>query len=158
MAEEKELKQAQAVFKTLCEVLDEHNWYYSKDEENFSIRCNTQGDDFPIEIRIKIDVKMQLVSLYSQMPFAVPEDRRSALAVAVSRANDGLADGNFDYNYLSGGIVFRMTACYMGSLIGRKLFAYMLMCSCTTVDVYNDKFFMVCKNKMSNEEIADFIK
>lgn len=158
MSEEKELKQAQTVYKALCEMLNERDWHYEKDEENLAIKCGAQGDDLPMEIIVEVDRKRQLVSLLSQMPFAVPENRRTALAVAVSQANNGMVDGSFDFDYLSGRIVFRLTASYRESLVGKELFAYMLMCACYTIDEYNDKFLMVAKNEMSAEEILDYIK
>ena len=158
MSEEKELKQALAVYKSLCEMLDDHEWHYERDDENLSIHCGAQGDDLPIEINIEVDMKRQLVTLMSNMPFAVPESRRTALAVAVSQANNGMVDGSFDYDYLSGRIIFRMTSCYRESLIGKDLLAYMLMCACYTIDEYNDKFLMVAKNEMSIEEILEFVK
>ncbi len=158
MSEEKELKQAQTVYKALCEMLNERDWHYEKDEENLAIKCGAQGDDLPMEIIVEVDRKRQLVSLLSQMPFAVPENRRTALAVAVSQANNGMVDGSFDFDYLSGRIVFRMTSSYRESLIGKQLFEYMLSCACFTIDEYNDKFLMVAKNEMSAEEILDYIK
>ena len=158
MSEEKELKQAQTVYKALCEMLNERDWHYEKDEENLAIKCGAQGDDLPMEIIVEVDRKRQLVSLLSQMPFAVPENRRTALAVAVSQANNGMVDGSFDFDYLSGRIVFRMTSSYRESLIGKQLFEYMLSCACFTIDEYNDKFLMVAKNEMSAEEIIDYIK
>lgn len=158
MSDEKELKQAKVVYATLCEMLDEHDWHYQKDEERLTISCGAQGDDLPMEIRIEVDVERNLITLLSQMPFAVAENRRTALAIAVSQANNGMVDGNFDYDYLNGRIIFRMTSSYLGSLIGKDLFNYMLMCSCVTIDEYNDKFLMVAKSEMSNNEILDFIK
>lgn len=158
MSEDKELKQARTVFKTLCEMLDDHEWHYKKNEEELSIECGAQGDDLPIEIVIQVDKGRQLVTLLSQMPYAIPENRRTALAIAVSQANNGMVDGSFDYDYLSGRIVFRLTSSYRSSLIGKEMLAYMLMCSCYTVDEYNDKFLMVAKNEMTNEEILEFIK
>lgn len=157
MAEESKMKQAKVAFKALCDMLDEKDWHYSKDEEKFRITCNAQGEDLPMEIRIEVDAERQLVILLSDMPFSVPEDRRTALAIAVSVANYGLADGSFDYNYLDGTILFRMTSSFMDSLVGKEMFNYMLMCSCFTIDKYNDKFFMVTKKEMSVEEILDFI-
>ena len=157
MAEEKKVKLAKAAFKSLCEMLDEHDWHYSKDEDELKIKCGAQGDDLPMEIRIEVDVNRQLVMLLSQMPFSVPEDRRTALAVAVSAANSGMVDGSFDYDYLGGGIIFRLTSSFRDSLIGKDVFEYMLMCSCYTIDKYNDKFLMVAKNNMSYEEILNFI-
>lgn len=158
MSEEKDLKQAQTVYKALCEMLDEHNWRYKKDEEKLIINCGAQGEDLPIELLIEVDRKRLLVTLLSQMPFAVPDNRRTALAIAVSQANNGMVDGSFDFDYLTGKIIFRMTSSYRDSLIGKDLFAYMLMCACYTIDEYNDKFLVVAKNEMSVEEILDYIK
>lgn len=157
MASEKELKQAREAYGALCEMLDEKGWHYQKDEENFGISCGAQGDDLPMQIRIKVDPERQLVVLLSDMPFSVPENRRSALAVAVSAANYILVDGDFDYNYLDGTILFRMTSSFKESLVGKAMFEYMLMCSCVTIDRYNDKFLIVAKSNMSNEEILDYI-
>lgn len=158
MSEEKDLKQAKAVYATLCEMLNELNWHFKKDEEQLMIECGAQGDDLPIELRIEVDAKRSLIVLLSQMPFAVAEEKRTALAIAVSQANNGLADGNFDYSYLTGRIIFRLTSSYLDSLIGKELFNYMLMCACATIDEYNDKFLMVAKSDMSIEEILEFIK
>ena len=158
MSEDKNLKQAQAVYKALCEMLEDRDWHYEKFEEDLTIKCGAQGEDLPMEIVVQVDTKRQLVSLLSQMPFAVPENRRTALAVAVSQANNGMIDGSFDFDYLSGRIVFRMTSSYRESLIGKQLFEYMLSCACYTIDEYNDKFLMVAKNEMSAEEILEYIK
>lgn len=158
MSEEKDLKKAQSVYATLCEMLTELDWHFQKDEEHLMIECGARGDDLPMSLRVEVDAKRNLIVLLSQMPFAVPEERRTAMSIAVSLANNGLADGSFDFDYMSGAIVFRMTSSYLGSLIGKELFNYMLMCSCATIDEYNDKFLMVAMSKMSNEEIVEFIK
>ncbi len=158
MSEEKDLKQAQVVYKALCEMLDERDWHYEKNEEDLTIKCGAQGEDLPMEIIVVVDKQRQLISLLSQMPFAVPENRRTALAIAVSQANNGMVDGSFDFDYSSGRIVFRMTSSYRESLIGKELFEYMLMCACFTIDNYNDKFLIVAKSEMSTEEILDYVK
>ena len=161
MAEEKDWKKAKTVFKTLCDMLDGRGWKYQKeenDEAGPTIYCGAHGDDLPMEIRIRVDVKRELISLLSKMPFPVPENRRTAMAIAVSKANAGLVDGSFDYNYLNGNIVFRLTSSYRDSIIGKTLFDYMLMVSCYTIDEYNDKFLEVTKKDMSVDEILKFIQ
>ena len=158
MAEEKDIKQARTVYAALCAMLDERDLHYEKDEENLSITCGAQGDDLPIEMHFNVDPERKLITLFSPMPFAISEERRAALAVAVSQANKGLVDGCFDYDFIEGRIFFRMTSSYRDSLIGKDLFAYMLFCSFQTIDDYNDKFLMVAKNKMSFDEIVEFIK
>ena len=158
MKEEKTQKLAKTVYKTLCEMLDDRKWHYRKDEENLTISCDVQGDDLPMEIRVVVDAKRQLAIVYSPMSFVVPESRRAAIAVAVSRANYKMVDGSFDYDYVNGKILFRLTSSWRDSLIGKEMFAYMLQCSCATVDNYNDKFLAVAKQDMSVDEVVKFVE
>ena len=155
---EKDMKQARAVYNALCAMLDERGWRYAKDESKLNIRCGAQGEDLPMDIVIEVDVDRELVSLLSRMPFEVPENRRTALAIAVTLANKGLVDGSFDYDYLNGRIYFRMTSSYRQSIIGKNLLAYMLECSCFTIDQYHDKFLTVAKSEMTIEEIMNYVK
>ncbi len=158
MTEEELLKQARTVYKTLCEMLEEREWHYEKDDEALNINCGAQGDDLPMDILIEVDKERQLITLLSQMPYSIPENRRTEIAVAVCQANNGMVDGSFDYDCLSGDIIFRITSSYRESLIGKELLAYMLMCACYTIDEYNDKFLIVAKNSMTYDEIVGFIK
>jgi hypothetical protein len=158
MSNDKDLKQAQTVYNSLCEMLTELDWHYEKHDEDLAITCTAQGDDLPMELFVQIDKERQIVTLLSKMPFSIAENRRTALAIAVSQANTEIIDGSFDYDYLNGKILFRLTSSYRESLIGKDLFTYMVMCACYTIDDYNDKFLTVAKNEMSAEEILDFIK
>ena len=143
---------AQRVYETLCTTLDSHDWKYKRNEENLSIDCGVQGDDIPIEITIKVDPDMQLIMLLSHLPFVVSEERRLDVAIATSIVNNSLVDGSFDYDITEGHMFFRMTSSFIESEIGNELFAYMLMCSCHTIDEYNDKFLMLDKGMISIEK------
>lgn len=157
MTDATQLKLAQAEYKLLCDLLDSYNWHYDKDDEKLVLYVNVRGEDLPIPIRVIIDADRQLAVLHSQMPFDVPEDMRKNMAVAVSLANHDLVDGVFDYDVESGNIVFRITSSFMESLIGGEVFDYMVQAACSLVDEYNDKFAAVVAQKMTIEEIVDFI-
>ena len=156
--DEKKLKRAQTVFKNLCERLDEIKWNFERNEEDLQIECTAQGDDLPISLRIAVDEEREIITLLSQLPYTTPEKRRAMMAVAVSKANNGMIDGNFDFDLMSGNIVFRLTSSYRESLIDKEVFTYLLSCACYTVDEYNDKFLFVAKNDMTVEEILKYIK
>ncbi len=158
MADENVMRQAKIAFNTLCEMLDSHEWHYDRDDENLVVKCGANGEDIPIEIRIKVSAEKQLVSLYSQLPFSVPEEDRVMAAIAVSAANYSMVDGNFDYNLASGNILFRLTSSFRESLISKDMFEYMLFVSCATVDNYNDKFLMLIKHVISLEDFIKFSK
>lgn len=158
MADQNVVKQAQAVYRSLCTMLDEDDWHYEKDEENLTISCNARGDDLSMALKVEVDAERQLVFLTSPMPFRVPQEKREAMAIAVSAANEPMVDGSFDYNYQTGSLLFRLTTTFRESLIGKDLFTYMMYVSCNTIDEYNDKFLLVCKKEMDTDEIIKFIK
>lgn len=152
MAELKNLEQAKAAFATLCRALDKHEWHYKKDEDKLFVECGVQGDDLPMKITVKVDADRMLVLLISHMPFVIQEDKRLDVAIAVSAINNALVDGCFDYDVASGRMFFRMTNSFIESKIGEEVFAYMLFCSCKTIDEYNDKFLMLAKGLISMEQ------
>lgn len=158
MSDANKLKQAQAVYKTMLDMFNERKLKYEADEENLTVYSGATGDDLPVGIRMQIDPERMLIVSYSQMPFEVPENRRLEMAIAVSRANYGLPDGNFDYDYMTGDILYRMTCCYRDSLIGRELFEYMLIVTFGIVDDYNDLFAKVAVTDMTVDEIIKAIK
>ncbi len=158
MADEKEKKRAEATYRALCAMLDENDWHYEKNEEKLSILCSAKGDDLSIPIRMAVDVERQFVMLTSPMPFEIPEDRRASVAVAVALANHGLIDGSFDYDFLTGNLLFRLTSSFVESIVDRELLEYMLYVSCNTIDEYNDKFLAVSETDMSFDEIVKFIE
>lgn len=142
------MEKAKQVYETLCAALEAEDWKFQRDEENLRIESSAQGEDLPIDIRIKVVPKQQLILLLSEIPFKFPEDKRVDGAVAVSIVNDRLVDGCFDYDIKSGEIWFRLTSSYIESEVSMEVFKYMLYVSCQTVDDYNDKFLMVGKGMM----------
>lgn len=146
---------AKSVFNTLCETLDKKEWKYEKHIEELIITFSASGDDLPMDFLLLIDEDRQLIRLFSFLPFIVEEDKRMEMAVATCAASFGLPDGSFDYNISKGKISFRLTATFRDSKIGEELFNYLVACSGTIVDHYNDKFFALNKGYLSLE---DFLK
>lgn len=143
-------------FATLCQALDNNDWKYKKDEEELVIECGAQGDDLPMDINIHVDAERNVVLLLSRLPFVIQEDKRLDVAIAVSAVNNVLADGCFDYDVTNGRMYFRMTNSFIESKLSQEVFAYMLYCSCQTIDEYNDKFLMLAKGMLDMEKfLAD---
>jgi hypothetical protein len=157
MTDENKMMQAKAVFADICESLDARDWHYDKNEEDLAIRCSVTSDDLPIELIIQVDAPRYLLMLLSQIPFATPEDKRLELAIAVSIVNNRLVDGCFDYDVKSGRMFFRMTNSYLDSKIGDEVFSYMIVCSASTIDNYNEKFMLLAKNIISLEKFMDLL-
>ena len=147
--DEKKLKNAQSVYKTLCEELDGKNLRYEKHIEDLVVTFTMKGDDLPIQIIVNIDAERQLVRLLSPIPVTFGDDKRMEGAIATCQVNYLLADGSFDYDYKQGKVIFRMTSSFIDSLISKELFEYMIAVACYTVDDYNDKFLMLAKGALA---------
>ena len=98
MADEKVMRHARSVYATICETFDDRNWSYDRDDEELIIRSGVQGDDLPMHLRIKVEPNLQIVSLYSHLPFDISEDDIVMMTVAVCAANLNMVNGNFDFN------------------------------------------------------------
>lgn len=155
MAEELNMQKAQEVYATIIRMLDNMEWKYEKHEDDLLIKSGVKGDDLPIEFIMVVRPKNQVVQFISSMPFNMPEDKRVDGAIAVCVANYGLIDGSFDYDLRDGEIRFRLTCSYRESTLSEELFNYMVMVSASTVDNYNDKFFMIAKGRMTVQQFIE---
>lgn len=147
-------QQAQEMFNIFCQTMDADDWKYKKDTEKLTIECGAQGEDLPMELVIKVDAERQLIMLLSSLPFTFPEDNRLDGALAVAYINELLVHGCFDYNVLSGKMIFRMTNTFLDSTLSQEVCKYLLYCSCATIDEYNDKLLMLAKGMV---DIKKFI-
>ena len=148
-------KKAVEVYDTLCSMLDNIGWKYDKMEEKLMIKSSVKGEDLPIDFIVVVKPRNEVVQFISSMPFNMPEDKRVEGALAVCTANYGLVDGSFDYDLSDGQIVFRLTSSYRDSQLSEALFEYMIMVSASTIDKYNDRFFMLAKNMITLEKFME---
>ena len=156
MSDEIKMKRAREVYDSLTAMLDARDWKYQKDEEKLLIRSGIKGDDLPVEFLIVIKPKNEVVQFISVLPFVMPEDKRIDGAIAVSIANYGLIEGSFDYDVMDGEISFRLTTSYRGgSILSDDLLESMIYIASSTVDQYNDKFFMIAKGMMTIEQFIE---
>ena len=149
MTDEKKLKNAQNVYKSLCDMLDSRNIRYDKHPEDLVITFTTQGNDIPMNFVMMIDANRELVRLVSPIPVTFDADKRIEAAIAINQANYLLADGNFELDFKTGRVLFKLTSSFIDSLLSQELFEYMIGVSCCAVDEFNDKLLMLAKGLIS---------
>ena len=144
-------------YNLLCQALEENEWKYDKDDEKLAIDISFSSDDLPIKFRVAVDVKREIVSLFSLLPFKFKDDTRIDGSTAVNAINYKLADGSFDYDLGDGTVGFRMTTSYCESLLSTEVFKYMIDCAFWTVDRYNDKLLALNKGYITIKEFFERI-
>ena len=143
---------AKAVYDTVREALIENGWKFQENEESLQVSATAIGEDLPMEITLTADAERQLLVVFSRLPISVPADVRIDLAVAVCFINNNMVDGCFDYDVEDGKIFFRLTSSFIDSEIGKEAVMYMVLCSCGTIDKYNDKLMMLSKGTLTVEQ------
>lgn len=145
----------QKVYETIIKMFDGNEYKYDRHDEDHVVTCLVGGDDLPMEMLFVVHDQREVVQVISPMPFRVPEDKRTEIALATTLVNDRLIHGSFDFNLLTGRIVFRLTTSFVESILGPKMFDYMLNVSAATVDDYNDKFMMISKGIITFEQFLE---
>ena len=139
----------------LLAMLDHRKLKYSVEEQTEArthIRIHFTGEDIPMTLHIILRADRQIASVLSVMPFFITEEHRNDAALAVTAANHGLIDGSFDLNMKNGEIRFRLTSCYIDSVLSESLFSYLMFVSAETIDRYNDRFMALNTGEMTLEQ------
>jgi hypothetical protein len=144
-----------AVFNTVCRTIDGENLKYTADKEKLVVFLSAKGDDLPIGVMFKADADRSVLTVHSLLDTKADEDKRVEFAVAVNAANYALVNGSFDYDVSDGKIAFRMAQPYFDGGVSEEVVKYLLYCTFSTVDEYNDRFLMLGKGMI---DISKFIE
>ncbi len=155
MTDDAKLIQAKQVYQAFCTMMDREEWNYTKREEDLIIDTGARGEDLPMDLKIRVDAERELVQVFSRLPYAIPQDKRLEIAVAVSIINNQLVHGCVDFDRASGNLFFRMTNSYRDSLISDEVYKYLLYCACQTIDSFNDKLLMLSKGIIDIEKFIE---
>lgn len=145
-------------FNILIAMLEQQKLKYTieQNRQDFShVRIRFTGEDLPMDLHLLFRPERQMVSLFSPMPFVIPEARRQEAAIAVTAANHGLADGSFDLNLSDGTVRFRLTAAFMDTTLSPALFEYLLYVAADTIDRYNDRLLALSEGTMTLEAFLE---
>ena len=121
---EKALEKARETYQSICEMLDEDNWKYQKEEEKLVIRFSARGEDIPMDFIVYVDPNPGLVQLISILPFQVSKERMVEAAIAACAINSRLKNGAFCFDINDGTVNFKMSQAYFDSVIGKEVFKY----------------------------------
>lgn len=152
--EQKRIETAAQNTEVLLAMLEHRKLKYTIEERTdvrTHIRIHFTGEDLPMTLHIILRTDRQIVSVLSVMPFRIDEARRNEAAIAVTAANHGLIDGSFDLNMQTGEIRFRLTSCFIGTVLSEALYAYLMFVSAETIDRYNDRFRDLNEGKLDLE-------
>ena len=144
-------------YASLCATIEKMGVKYKKDENELAVYLSVTGDDLPMDMVIYVDEKTQTAKLISPLPFKMSENKRIEGAIAACVASYALADSNFDFDFKTGKIVFRISTSFIDSVIGEEVFEYMISCAYAVIDRYNEMFLAIDRDILSISKFIDAV-
>jgi len=146
MATDKQKKAAEAVFNTIIRHLDNGGLKYKVVDapgDDYMINLTMRGDDLPVDLFIIVDADRELIMVKSPEFTKFDADKIDVAAKAVCCINNAIADGSYALNIDKGNIMWTITSCFRGSLVGEETIRYLIGVSVVTLDKFNDMFLML---------------
>lgn len=146
MATDKQKKAAEAVYNTVIRYLDGKSFKYTIRDaqgDDYMIQLDMKGDDLPISLYIIVDADRELIMVKSPELSKFGADQIDMAAKAVCSVNYAIADGSYALDIDDGRIMWTITSCFRGSLVGEETIHYLIGVSVVTLDRFNDLFMMM---------------
>ncbi|MEI6413128.1 MAG: YbjN domain-containing protein [Pseudomonadota bacterium] len=118
--------------------LSQEGWNFERDQSGFIdiILTGVKTRVSQHRIVIEIDEARHILVIYTFSESPVPEERRLAVAEYLTRANYGLALGNFEMDFRDGEIRYKVSMDIEGFSIKTSIFHKLLLVGISTMDRY----------------------
>lgn len=153
MAEAEKSEQARAVYTTLCNFFDEQKWKYGKDDRQMKAGGEVQGNKGTYSFHFQVNPENSLVRLVLFLPFGIPKEKSTEIAVVITGLNSLLAGGCFALDAQRELGFYRISNSFYDSTLDREVFIQMLLCAVGTVDMVAEKLASFVTGKMDMEQL-----
>ncbi len=134
------MTRAAEMIKELAGYLEQDGMRFTLREDEPAIEAAFRLKSLSADVRLlAADAPLRLCALVA-LPLIVPEDRRPAMAEAVTRANYGMWLGNFDLGMSDGRLGFRIAIPVADGTLTLEQFRYLIGIALSTVDRYHRAF------------------
>lgn len=142
MAEVNE-KLARAVYDTVLKTLDSHQWKYTANESDLTVKTGFRGEDMSHDLFFYIQPKADVVRVSSSLPFSAKKEKISVIAEAIIRINAKMLVGSIDLDWDDGQITFGISSLYTNSIISTDLIKDMIGFIISSIEKYDDKLMAI---------------
>ena len=120
----------------LKRVFDENDWPYSEVDGAPVLVAELSGPEGQWDFYAQAVEEKDLVLLYSIAPHRVPEERRREVSEFLTKANYGLADGNFELDFDDGEIRYKTVLHLQGDALDALLMRRLVRSNGTALETY----------------------
>lgn len=136
------------------------NWTFEKVHDRPVLRMSFQGKNgrWNCFAQVRVASGLEQFLFYSVMPLNVPEPKRLAVAEFVTRANYGMAIGNFELDFSDGEVRYKSSIDASGVELTPGLIRPIVITNCLMMDKYFAGFMSVIYANVSPAEAVKQIE
>jgi hypothetical protein len=120
----------------LKRVFDENDWPYSEVDGAPVLVSELSGPEGQWDFYAQAVEERDLILLYSIAPQRVPEERRREVSEFLTKANYGLADGNFELDFDDGEVRYKTVLHVQGDALDALLVRRLVRSNGTALETY----------------------
>jgi hypothetical protein len=115
--------------------LESAGWRYTVQDDG-GIVCDMAGEHTVYSLLFRVDEALDLVCCFSRVGFRVPDDKRVAVAEALTRANYGLRIGNFEMDLADGEVRYKASVDVEDGALSETMVQNLVRASLSSFDRY----------------------
>ncbi|MFA6471297.1 MAG: YbjN domain-containing protein [Candidatus Latescibacterota bacterium] len=142
---------SKVVFDDIVGFLRKNGWEFGIGSSQ-AVSLSFEGEHSVYSAYIFYPMEKEIILMYAEYPFRVPETRREEFFELVSRINWGLLFTTCEYNPETGKVRFRGTMLTDGAPFYSEQFATLLAIIWSTIDRYEPSFRAVLNGEQTVKE------
>jgi hypothetical protein len=139
-------------------MLEEHGLEWSETGDDEVIRVDILGDNGSWALFIVARENDDRCTVYSQVPWETPIERRGEMSELLTRINFGLPLGNFELDFADGEIRFKTSIDVSGTRLSSELFEGLIDPNIATTDIYLPALEAVRDQRMTPQEAVEMVE
>jgi hypothetical protein len=132
-----------------AEFFEQADWPAERHQTDSMLRATFEGEHGPFTCYVLTDEDKEQLGFYAVLPSLVADEYRDAVAVFTSRLNYGLMIGNFELDYDSGEVRFRVGIDVEGSELSPPMVRSMAASACLNLDHHRSAIEAVGRGAIS---------
>ncbi|WGV28010.1 YbjN domain-containing protein [Halotia branconii] len=137
------------LFEITINFFKQENWQFQEIPEKQSLSVSFQGKNGQYECCAIAREEQQQMVFYSILPIQTPENKLTAVAEFITRANYGIIIGNFELDFTDGEIRYKTSIDVDGNGLSFDLIQNLVYANVTMMDEYLPGIIVVIENDVS---------
>ena len=151
-SEIEEITKEENIYQTIINFFNQEDWEFQESSDKQALTLGFQGKNGKWNCFAKVREQQRQFLFYSVLPIQAEENKLANIAEFITRANYGMAIGNFELDFTDGEIRYKTSIDVDGDRLNFDLFRNLVYTNVMMMDEYLPGIMSVIQGEMEAEE------